>query len=176
MKKFGYLMITIGFLAGALVAVLDELTVKWGYFIAVLLIGAAGIVIVHLGQRRDRRSEQKLTANLQDIEASLGRIVENITQLNAEKQSVNSYDVRYRIDELFAEDLTTFVDARQGLAQVYGLQVYADVMSNFAAGERYLNRVWSASADGYIDEVNTYLDKTKAQFVEALAQVRQLKE
>lgn len=176
MKKFGYLMITIGFLAGALVAVLDELSVKWGYFIAALLIGAAGVVIVHLGQRRDSRSEQKLTANLHDIETSLGRIVENITQLNAEKQSIDPYDVRYRIDELFGEDLTTFVEARQSLAQVYGLQVYADVMSYFAAGERYLNRVWSASADGYIDEVNTYLDKTQAQFVEALAQVRQLKQ
>jgi hypothetical protein len=49
-------------------------------------------------------------------------------------------------------------------------------MSHFAAGERYLNRVWSASADGYIDEVNTYLDKAQEQFVEALAQVHQLRQ
>ena len=40
-------------------------------------------------------------------------------------------------------------------------------MSEFAAGERYLNRVWSASTDGYIDEAHTYLDKARDQFAHA---------
>jgi hypothetical protein len=40
-------------------------------------------------------------------------------------------------------------------------------MSNFAAGERYINRVWSASTDGYVDEVNLYLDRALRQFREA---------
>jgi len=57
---------------------------------------------------------------------------------------------------------------------MHGLQAYADVMSSFAAGERYLNRVWSASADGYIDEVNAYMEKAQAQFVESLAKIRDL--
>ena len=39
------------------------------------------------------------------------------------------------------------------MIHVFGMQNYADVMSNFAAGERYINRVWSASTDGYVDEV-----------------------
>ena len=96
-------------------------------------------------------------------------------QLNAQKRSIDTYDVRHRIDELFTDDLTSFVEARQSIAQVHGLQAYADVMSYFAAGERYLNRVWSASADGYVDEVNDYLDKAQAQFVESLERIRQLK-
>jgi len=49
-------------------------------------------------------------------------------------------------------------------------------MGYFASGERYLNRVWSASADGYIDEVAAYLDKAQLQFSEALGKVRYLKE
>ncbi len=67
--------------------------------------------------------------------------------------------VQHRIDELFPGDLNTFVEARETIPHVYGLQAYADVMSHFAAGERYLNRVWSASADGYVDEVRTYLEE-----------------
>jgi len=47
------------------------------------------------------------------------------------------------------------------------MQNYADVMSNFAAGERYINRVWSASTDGYVDEVRSYLERARAQFSEA---------
>ena len=44
-------------------------------------------------------------------------------------------------------------------------------MSSFAAGERYINRVWSASADGYIEEAATYLKKAGAMFVDAQTQL-----
>ena len=54
---------------------------------------------------------------------------------------------------------------------LYGLQVYADIMSNFATGERYINRVWSASADGYENEAATYLEKAAGQFAEAQTQL-----
>lgn len=174
MKKLGYVIITIGFLAGALVAVLDESKVQWGYFSGALILGAVGIVLVHRHERKNSRSEKKLTMNLQDIKASLTRVVENLTRLNAEKQSINPYDMHHRIDELFSDDLTTFVEARESLAHVHGLQVYANVMSHFASGERYLNRVWSASADGYVDEIRTYLDKAQVQFTEALSNISQL--
>ena len=36
--------------------------------------------------------------------------------------------------------------------------------NEFAAGERYLNRVWSASVDGYIDEVRSFLVLARTQF------------
>jgi hypothetical protein len=84
--------------------------------------------------------------------------------------------MRQRIDELFAEDLATFVEARESLSHIHGLQVYADVMSHFASAERYLNRAWSASADGYLDEVTAYLDRAQVQFVDALNKVRHLRD
>jgi len=68
-----------------------------------------------------------------------------------------------------------FVDARESIAHRYGLAAYGDVMTRFAAGERYLNRVWSASADGYIDEVNEYLEKAKDQFTDSLDLIRRLR-
>jgi len=40
-------------------------------------------------------------------------------------------------------------------------------MSAFATGERYINRVWSASTDGYVDEVRSYLERALQQFREA---------
>jgi len=168
-------MITAGFLAGALASVVEVETVRWGYFAGSLAVAAFGIVLVRIGRAQLGRAEGKLTANMQTIEASLSRIVENMRQLNAEKQSIDPYDMRHRIDELFADDLTSFVEARQSIAQVHGLNAYADVMSYFAAGERYLNRVWSASADGYIDEVNAYLDKAQEQFIESLDKIKNLK-
>lgn len=176
MKKLGYIIITVSFLAGALVAVLDESKVQWGYFCGAIILGTVGIILVHLHEKKSSRSEKRLAENLQNIETSLTDIVKNITQLNAEKQSINAYDMRYKIDELFSKDLAAFVEARESLAHAHGLQVYANVMSHFASGERYLNRIWSASADGYVDEIRTYLDKAQVQFTEALSNISQLKD
>jgi len=175
MKQLGYLMITLGFLAGALTAVVDKDVVRWGYFAGALIAGVVGIVLVRIAGARGSLAEEKLTYNMQAIETSLAQIVEKISRLNAQKQSVDIYDIRHRIDELFPGDLTSFVQARESIAHVHGLQAYADVMSSFAAGERYLNRVWSASADGYVDEVNIYLDKAQEQFADSLNRIEQLK-
>lgn len=176
MKRFGYLMITFGFLTGALVTVLNERIVNWGYFMSAIALGVVGIALVRLSEKRHIQAEGKLASNIQNIESSLSQIVDNMNQLNREKRSINPYDLRHRIDELFPDHLNTFVEARESISHVYGLQGYADVMSYFAAGERYLNRVWSASADGYIDEVHIYLDKAQLQFHEALQKLRQLKQ
>ena len=175
MKIIGYIIITFGFLAGTLACVVNKEEIYWGYFIVSVLAGSIGIGFVHFGERKESRSEEKLATNIKSIEDSLSQVVENITQLNREKKSINTYDVRHRIDELFPDDLTTFVEARQSISHIFGLVTYGDIMSSFAAGERYLNRVWSASADGYIDEVNTYLEKAQEQFIESLEKIRSLK-
>ncbi len=166
-KLLGYLLITGGFLGGAFVAVLETEEVGWGGFLSALAVGAAGVALVRLITHQAAREEDTLAANIKSIRQSLAKVVENITALDKEKASINPYDLRHRIDDLFPEDLTTFVDARESISHVYGLQPYADVMSIFAAGERYLNRVWSASADGYINECHTYLEKAREQFVAA---------
>jgi hypothetical protein len=49
-------------------------------------------------------------------------------------------------------------------------------MSSFAAGEKYLNRVWSASTDGYFEEVTTYLSRAHSQFIEVRQKLDQVHE
>jgi len=175
MRKIGYLLIIIGFLSAAFVSVRQELAVNWIYYTSALVIGALGVFCVRLSHYRSRHSKDKIASSLNDVENAISGIVDNITNLNAQKEAINTYDVRYRIDELFNADFEKFVDARESIAHRFGLQSYADVMNHFAAAERYLNRVWSASADGYIDEVNTYLDKAQQQFAEALDSLHLLK-
>jgi len=175
MKKLGYLLITAGFLGGALAATMDTEYVRWDYFIVALAVGVFGVGMVRAADRQHSREGGRLVDNIKQVESSLERIVRNLTELNAQKSSINTYDVRHRIDELFIDDLDAFVQARESIAHTHGLNAYAEVMSTFAAGERYLNRVWSASADGYIDEVNAYLDNSLAQFTESLEKMRQFK-
>ena len=167
MKKVGYILITVGFLAGALISVLEVRNVQWGYFIAAFVFGASGIAIVRIIDKRHHRSEGKLSANLQTLRTSLAQIVEKMAELNNQKSSIHVYDMHKRIDASLPQAITAFADARQTIAHAYSLQDYADVMSFFAAGERYLNRAWSCSTDGYVDEMSTYLEKAQDQFIEA---------
>jgi hypothetical protein len=57
------------------------------------------------------------------------------------------------IDDRCVPDLNGFADNREAIANRFGPLAYAEVMTEFASGERYLNRAWSAAADGYVDEV-----------------------
>ena len=175
MKRIGLILISVGFLAGTLAAIVDTDHVRWWHFSAALAVGVAGVFVARSGHQKMHKSEEKLSENIRAVETTLAAIVQNINTLNSERHSINTYDMRFRIDELLPEDLSGFVEARESIAHRYGLTAYGEVMSSFAAGERYLNRVWSASADGYIDEVNTYLDRAQEQFAESLEKIRRFK-
>ena len=174
MKVVGFLMVTAGFIAAALAAVIDEDAVQWLWYVPALAVGAAGVAAIRIDDARHSRTEHHVAANIETVVSSLERVAANIKRLDADKQSVDTYDMRFRIDELFAEDLESFVAARESIAHRHGLAAYGEVMTCFAAGELYLNRVWSASADGYIDEVNEYLDRAREQFAASLDKIRGL--
>ncbi|UCE48618.1 MAG: hypothetical protein JSW47_00410 [Phycisphaerales bacterium] len=176
MKILGFLMVTVGFIVAALAAVLARDEVNWLLYVPAFAAGAAGVAAIRIENVRHSKTEHHVVARIETVESSLERISANINKLNGEKHSINTYDVRHRIDELFVDDLGKFADARESIVHRYGLAAYGEIMSSFAAGERYLNRVWSASADGYIDEVNAYLDRAKEQFTQSHQKVRQLRE
>jgi hypothetical protein len=106
------------------------------------------------------------------LTTSLGDVVKSLSALDSVKESIDVYELPGRIDRDLREDISSFVDARQSIAHVCGTQAYADVMSPFAAGERYLNRVWSCAADGYIDEAHAYIGRSREQFAEALERLQ----
>lgn len=172
MKSLGYILIALGFLVSSYFSVTHAEQVQWSIVIPSLVMGLIGVALIQLSIRGQSQAVDAVRSNIGKLEASLARIVESITQLDADKQSINVYDVHDRIDELFMADLDTFVENRESMGHAFGLQSYADVMTHFATAERYLNRCWSASADGYIDEVHTYLTRAKNQFTLALELLR----
>ena len=174
-NKIGLLLITLSFLAAAYISVLDSAIVNWQLFLPAFFIGIIGIGFVQWAKRKRAGETDRIASNLSVIEESLQNVVRLVSDLDARKHEIHTYDMRYRIDELLLDDLDRFVNSRESITHAYGLQEYAEVMSHFAGGERYLNRVWSASADGYIDEVNAYLTKALEQFEIALARITDLR-
>lgn len=172
MKTIAYLLITIGFLLASYYSVIDAEQVPWSKVVPALLAGLVGVVMIQVSNRGKRRSAHKVRSSISKLEQSLASIVAKAEELDAQKESLDPYAVHHRIDELFMEDLDVFVENRETIGDAYGLQAYADVMTHFATGERYLNRCWSASTDGYIDEVQAYLSRATDQFKQALELLR----
>ncbi|NIM01499.1 MAG: hypothetical protein GTN89_11730 [Acidobacteria bacterium] len=177
MRAIGFFLMTAGFLAGTLVAAQTaENTVEWSYFIPAVVVAIIGIVLSRLGAQREAEATAAEGAGMQALREAIDRVVTNIRQLDQEGETLDPYAVHGRIDELFVEDLNLFADNRQQIATTYGLQPYAEVMNDFAAGERYLNRVWSASVDGYIDEIRAYLSKARTQFEQTRSSLERLEQ
>jgi hypothetical protein len=175
MKALGYILVVVGFLASSYNTVVQSEGVPVGPFIGTLAIGIIGVILIRIALKREASHEETLAANMSALEESLAKVVTLVDDLDDRKDQVNVYDLRHEIDRLFPDHLDRFVQARQSIAHRYGLQAYADVMNPFSAGERYLNRVWSASTDGYIEEAHNFLDMAREQFDEAgreLARVR----
>jgi hypothetical protein len=167
LRKLGLLLISVSFLAGSYLVTLDPKNVDWAFFIPVIIIGFVGIGLFRASRRKVTHSEETFKENLSIIDKSLNNIISSLKKINEEKGNTNVYDFHDKLDEMLADDISTFVEARQTISHVYNLQTYADVMSEFAGGERYVNRVWTASVDGYIDEVHEYIVKSLHQFEEA---------
>ena len=175
MKVPGYLLLVAGFLGGSFVASLDPLDVNWAAFLPAMIIGAAGLWMVKRAEHAESRSEEVLKENQVHLGDSLGRVVTGLRDLDKEKNDLGPEALLSEVDARFRADLHRFAEARETLAHVYGLQAYAEIMSAFATGERYLNRVWSASADGYVEEARTYVTKALEQFEDALAHLESVR-
>lgn len=167
MIALAYLLIIAGFIAAAFVASLDARQVDWLWFGLAIAVGVIGVVVLKVIKHKASRHGDLLESNREVLTGTLDRIVAGLEELSGKKEQIPTYEMRFEIDHRFRNDLNDFAEARMSMAHLYGLQRYANIMSHFAAGERYINRVWSASADGYQDEVLNYVDKALSQFREA---------
>lgn len=170
MKTLGRVFISLGFLAGSLVAVQSpQDQVAWAGYVPALALGIVGVVLARWAGRRDAHQPATLNLNRQQLGEGLDRLLARARELSRELQAGLPAEVHTRIDQLFRADLDAFAESRGAIVRLHGLAAYAEVMNEFAAGERYLNRAWSASVDGYLDEARDYVTRAAHQFEQARA-------
>ena len=166
-RTTGHVLLWAGFLAAAFISTRQQDAVEWSWYGVGVAIGVAGIVL--LRARAATSGEGKAQAEIQV--ARLGEILEKIAaglaELKRKQDSIAVADVRDFIDQRLAPRLREFAESREALSGVHGLEAYVEVMSRFAAAERNLNRAWSASADGYVDEVWACVEQAEGFLKEA---------
>ena len=143
--------------------------IPWVWYSISAVVCLSGVVLLHSSRRTATQKSEKSAADLQEIGQALERAIANTRRLAKESSKLAPSKIVARIDGELADDLRIFADGRECMISEHGLKLFADVMSPFAAGERAINRAWSAAADGYIDEASTCLERG----LEMLTQARE---
>lgn len=161
MRALGQLLLWVGVIAAALVSVSRTDAITWEGYAAAIALGLVGVALIRRSGRIDAGARARIAEDLATLERALASAIASVDALVDEGEPIDVYAVKDRIDREIAEHLARFVDAREAMIPTLGLDAYAEVMGDFAGGERLLNRAWSASADGYIDEVQVCLGQAQ---------------
>ncbi len=179
-RLLGHILLWCGFFAAAFTSVCQSenaankwASIDWRFYGAALAVGFAGVVVLRRTKRTAAEESASTATHWQTIVACSQKFDEQMTRLFQGRATIHVYDVRHFIDQHLATPLADFANARQTIADKYGLTMYARVMTEFASGERALNRAWAASADGYIDEVWLTLEAARDRFTALQALVQE---
>lgn len=142
--------------------------VYWPGYLISAVVGICGAFLIRRSTHTEIESDvhrqaglDQLVATLQSLNLQIDRLVEALPQLAPEETVA-------WIDTHCSPLCTDFAESRDLMKRAFGLDGFAAVMSDFASGERFLNRVWSAAADGYMEEAWRSL-RTSQQFFHAAA-------
>ncbi|MDG2012502.1 MAG: PDZ domain-containing protein, partial [Pirellulaceae bacterium] len=130
-------------------------TVNWFWYLASAAISIVGIVLIRKSKQVTVGQDAKTEADLQQLTTSLSNLIAKTEKLSQEIKDYKPRQIVHYIEDELHDDLRDFADGRDSITVEFGLPVFAEVMTEFAAGERAINRAWSASADGYVEEAET---------------------
>ncbi len=142
-------------------------TISWPWYGLSVAASILGIGLLRSGKRAAARQSGHSAASLKQLRVHLSNLVNNARKLHEEHAKMKPRETLQYIDERLADDFREFADGRDNITREYGLETFAEVMTHFAAGERAINRVWSASADGYVDEASAYIQRGLNHLTEA---------
>jgi hypothetical protein len=172
---FGQALLWFGFVVAAFfsvarIEVVDAkwTTVNWTWYLTAIAIGAVGVVLIRYSKAVARSTTAEATSHLTSARNALDQSADRIDQLRSRLENLSCEEVIQWIDSQCVPELNSFADHREAITNRFGTKAFSEVMTEFASGERYLNRAWSAAADGYVDEVaqcvataNTFMNHAK---------------
>ena len=168
MKMLGSILVALGFLAGTFVAVAEVSSVNWTHYGICAVTMIVGMVNLGLGRKDEAdQAGEKHTQDMETLKRSLRTLLGKVRGFESDTSDESQLKMYTRIDAELMEDIHDFVEARESMIPRLGMQNYANIMSPFASGERLLNRAWSASADGYVDEVRDCVTGARVELEKA---------
>jgi hypothetical protein len=143
---------TLGAFVGGAVVCVVGLTLWWK------------VVLEEREAARTASGGDDSTANPVTILEQLQQSLESV--LN-DLDSLAETDLQLRVDTAIDNHVTPLAESRHQIVDRFGMSHGAEILVATAYGERMLNRVWSAAADGYLDEARSSFREASNAFDEA---------
>jgi len=165
MKRLGFLLFCLGIVGAILCAAkMPAEGQEWSdmlvYFGAAIALGIVGLVLWRRGVSQEAQAAAKATGDSANPVTLLSGLPEPLAALSGDIEQLDASQLTERVDDLLNRFVLPFAEVRQTLIDRMGMEKGADVLVTVAFGERMLNRVWSAAADGHLPEA-------RASFVDA---------
>jgi len=141
-------------------------TIAWPPYAGAVVMGLVGVVMLRLSKKRATADPAGQHVGLEQLRRSLANLVVEVQALTDGLPTMSPEAVVSWIDDRCVVHCNDFAENRDLMKERFGLAVFGEIMSEFASGERFLNRVWSAAADGYMEEAYRSV-KTSLAFFQA---------
>lgn len=142
----------------------------WPDTLPIFLVGAGLAIVGLVGWRRDRARQAAADATASgggDPVALLQSMLPPARALLDDLSALKHAEVCDRIDALLEGYVLPFAEVRQRIVDRFGMEKGAEILVVVAYGERMLNRVWSAAADGHLPEATSVYPDALQAFEEA---------
>jgi hypothetical protein len=129
-----------------------------------LAVAAMGLVAWRIADRRVPVDAGHDRGEAGDPIELARQILQPVRQLCADAPSLDGDRLREEVDQIIDRYVLPFTSARDVVVHRLGIRQGAELVIDFALGERLLNRVWSAAADGHLPEALAALRQAEAAF------------
>jgi hypothetical protein len=127
-------------------------TVAWLAYFPAAVVGLVGVILLRATGKQNLDAQTAQTTGLDPLRTSLLQLLAEVGKLATDLPNMTPEAVVAFIDDRCSTHCNDFADQRERLKLAFGLVGFGEIMSEFASGERLLNRAWSAAADGYMEE------------------------
>jgi hypothetical protein len=143
----------------------------FGLGVVVSVVGLGMWWSVVLKERAEARAAGEGTGEGSVLGPSqlVAQIQQPLKELAADIGSLDGPALCQRVESLNDQFVAPLADGRQRFVDRFGLAGGSEALNETAFGERMLNRVWSAAADGHLEEARSSFEEA----VEAFAQAEQ---
>lgn len=136
-------------------------------------LGAVTLILVAIALKRGAKAEVATspdgTTPVGEVWLALELLLQESRELAEAAPNLTADALHRAIDPIHSGSLYRIIDGRESVRASLGLAGYAHVFGPLAAGERMLNRAWSAAVDGYLEEARECAERAAPHFAEALS-------
>ena len=129
-----------------------------------VLVGTVGIILWRIADRQAPLGEGTEQDESRNPLLLLAQLQQPMQQLCQDAPALDSQALRQRLDQIVDRYVLPFSAARNTVIHRLGIQRGAELLIEFALGERLLNRAWSAAADGHLPEAVASLQEARDAF------------